>query len=101
MEWDRQVGYLAKVISLFFLNPHFEHLALLSRVDKVITYLVHASHGEVHRVLLGKEALPLLAVICIDVDWHVTLEQFERISFLVCRLIVCETPRAISNDEVI
>lgn len=53
VERNRQVRNLTKVISLFFLNAHFEHLALFGRVDKEVANLVHAGHREVDRVLLG------------------------------------------------
>ena len=48
VERNGQVGYLAEVISLLFLNAHFEHLALFGRVDQVVADLVHPRHGEVH-----------------------------------------------------
>ena len=99
MERLGKVGDLTKVISLVFLNAHFEHLALACGVDEIVANLVHTRHWEVHRVLLLKVSAPLW-LLMVYRNRQVALEKFEGIAHLIRGLKIGKASRLIGNDEV-
>jgi hypothetical protein len=79
VEWNRQVGYLSKVLSFFLLNAHFEDLTLGRGVNKELPKLFHSRDCEVRLPVLFFQVLIPLHVVVIDRHRQIALEQFKRV----------------------